>query len=413
MTRFVVLLACYSLLSPQLSAQEMPTPKDLPPTPQAIAAIDQSPAVLEARSALAAAGYNATALATGSHEWTARAVAQRRSYRDGATSNEWSVQIERGIRVGGKAALDRELGETGAAIAQARVAEARHEAARTLADLWLDWLRSDREFELLKTQVTFAQTNLATVEKRKRAGDASGLDLSVAQIDLADVLRQQSLTDTNLSKARAKLRLRFPQVPTNTVAMSEPEPPVKTEAFWRERIVSEADPIKIAEFQLRSAELQSKRASADRLPDPTVGVFTASEAFRNERVVGLSISIPLAGTYRHARAQQALLEIDVARAARNRQQQLVELEVAETHADAVGSTQRWRLSEQGANAARDSAQLMQRAYSLGEADLQSLLLVRRQALDAQRAALDARHQALRWNYRLLIDAHLIWDLAND
>jgi cobalt-zinc-cadmium efflux system outer membrane protein len=45
--------------------------------------------------------------------------------------------------------------------------------------------------------------------------------------------------------------------------------------------------------------------------------------------------------------------------------------------------------------------------------LQALLLVRRQALDASRAALEARAEALRWSYRLLIDAHLIWDLAND
>ena len=56
---------------------------------------------------------------------------------------------------------------------------------------------------------------------------------------------------------------------------------------------------------------------------------------------------------------------------------------------------------------------MQRAYALGEADLQSLLLVRRQSLDGARAALDARVEALRSNYRLLIDARLIWDLAHD
>ena len=45
--------------------------------------------------------------------------------------------------------------------------------------------------------------------------------------------------------------------------------------------------------------------------------------------------------------------------------------------------------------------------------MQSLLLVRRQSLDASRAALEARAEALRWNYRLMIDAHLIWDLARD
>ncbi|REN19571.1 TolC family protein, partial [Mycobacterium tuberculosis] len=55
--------------------------------------------------------------------------------------------------------------------------------------------------------------------------------------------------------------------------------------------------------------------------------------------------------------------------------------------------------------------LTQRAYALGEADLQSLLLARRQFLEASRSALEARADALRANYRLLVDAHLIWDLA--
>ncbi len=111
--------------------------------------------------------------------------------------------------------------------------------------------------------------------------------------------------------------------------------------------------------------------------------------------------------------RQSLQEVEVARAALERQRREVQSEVAVTYADAVGSTERWRIAEQGAETARESAGLMQRAYSLGEADLQSLLLARRQSLDASRAAVEARADALRWNYRLLIDAHLIWDLAHD
>ena len=42
-----------------------------------------------------------------------------------------------------------------------------------------------------------------------------------------------------------------------------------------------------------------------------------------------------------------------------------------------------------------------------------MLLARRQSLEASRAALDARVEALRANYRLLVDAHLIWDLSTD
>lgn len=100
-------------------------------------------------------------------------------------------------------------------------------------------------------------------------------------------------------------------------------------------------------------------------------------------------------------------------AALDRERREIDTEVAETYADAVGNTERRRLAELGAAAASNSARLTQRAYTLGEADLQSLLLVRRQSLDASRAAVKARAEALRWNCRLMIDAHLIWDFARD
>ena len=51
-----------------------------------------------------------------------------------------------------------------------------------------------------------------------------------------------------------------------------------------------------------------------------------------------------------------------------------------------------------------------RAYELGEADLQSLLLARRQAVAASTNALSAHVETLRTHLSLLIDAHKIWKL---
>ena len=412
LARLCAWLCAVTLVGP-VAAQDQPTPKDLPSTAQALAWIDKDSAVVEARRALAAAGHGAAALAAGSHEWTARANTQRRDVRNTGNSTEWSVGIERAVRIGGKAGLDKQLGDVDLAIAQARIGEARHEAARALADLWLGWLAAGRARDLLKDQLSFAEGNLAAVDKRKRAGDASMLDLNVAQTDLAEVRRQASQADTNLAKSRAKLRVRFPGAPLEAVALTDPVDPMWPEARWRERIVAEADPLKIAEEQIRKAELTASRARADRRPDPTLGVYTATEAFRKERVTGISISIPLGGSYREERLRQSLQETEVARAALDRVRQGIESEIAETYADAAGSVERWRLAERGAEAAAENARLTQRAYTLGELDLQSLLLVRRQSLEASRAAVDARAEALRWNYRLLVDAHLIWDLAHD
>jgi outer membrane protein TolC len=262
-------------------------------------------------------------------------------------------------------------------------------------------------------QLSFAESNLAAVDKRKRAGDASALDVNVARTDIGEVQRQDSLAATQLAKAQARWRVRFAGNEPAMQALSEPVELPMPEAPWRERVLADADPIKAAEAEVRQAELSADRARADRLADPTIGVYTASEAVRNERVIGVSISIPFGGGYRDQRSLQALREVDVARAVLDRQRQLIETEAAETYAEAQGSLQRWRVAEQGATVATESARLMQRAYTLGEADLQSLLLARRQSLEAQRAALDARGDALRWQHRMLIDAHLIWGLQDD
>lgn len=395
------------------AAQGMATPPDLPPTALAVAWIDKDPAVIEARRALAAAGHGAAVLAAGPHEWTANASTQRRRVGGVGSTTEWTVGVERGIRSGGKAGLDRQLGAADIDISRARVGEARQEVARALSDLWLDLQAAHGEQMLLNEQRSFAEANLAAVDKRKRAGDASALELSIAQSDLAEARRQASQAESTWAKARAKLKLRFPEAALASAALSDPTDLPWPEARWRERILAQADPVKIAKGQLRRAELAASRTRADKVADPTVGVFTSQEAFRNERVIGISLSMPFGGAAREPRLQQALQEVEVARAALDRTRQGIELQTAETYADAVGSVERWRIAERGAEAARESARLTQRAYTLGELDLQSLLLVRRQSLDALRAASEARAQALRWNYRLLIDAHLIWDLAHD
>ncbi|WP_208511402.1 TolC family protein [Variovorax paradoxus] len=406
-------IALFAWVLPAL-AESRPVPPELPPTPAARAWIEQDPAVQEARAALIAAGHGANMLAAGSYEWATRLTMQRRSYDTGGpNSKEWNAQLERPIRINGKAELDRQLGEVEKQAAQARVGEAIHEAARSLLDLWVDGLSATQTQQLFQEQLSFARQNLKAVESRKRAGDASSLDVSVATADAADVERQANAAASTLAKARATLRVRFPGAQLPAQALGEPNASLEPEAQWLQRVLDASDPLKVAQGALQKAELTASRASADRVPDPTVGVFAASESFRQERIVGVSVSIPLSGTYRHERMRQALQEVESARAAVDRQRRDLETSVAQTYADATSGMERWRIAQQGALATSESARLTQRAYSLGEADLQALLLARRQFLDASRAALEARAEALRAQYRLLVDSHLIWDLALD
>ena len=62
---------------------------------------------------------------------------------------------------------------------------------------------------------------------------------------------------------------------------------------------------------------------------------------------------------------------------------------------------------------RENGQLMQRAYTLGETDLQALLSARRQAASAAQSALTTKVAAARAYYSLLVDAHLVWDMDHE
>ena len=413
MKSWIMMTLGWALVLPLQVVAQPATPSDLPPAELARAAIEQEPSVVKARYALEAAGHAGRRIAASPYEWSVGVDGQRRRYDTGGNSNEWTARIERPIRIGGKAELDQGLGDATERIARVELAQARHEAARALADLWIDWLATIQARELAKEQLGFAESSASAVAGRRKAGDASLLDLNAAQADAAEARRQFDAVQAQEAKAILRLRSRFPSLVMEPRSLSEPVELDMEEVQWRERVLAESDTLRIMQESLKRAELTADRARADRIPDPTVGIYTASEARRSERIVGVSVSIPLGGTYRRETMQEALKQVDVTRAELERQRKEVDLAIAETINDARTALRRWRLAEQSAQMARENARLGQRGYALGEGDLQSLLLLRRQSVDAVGASLSSRIEALKARNRLLVDAHLIWGLADE
>ena len=213
--------------------------------------------------------------------------------------------------------------------------------------------------------------------------------------------------------ARARLQARFPGVGLSAGALSAPVRIKADAAYWRTRILAQSDELKIAQAQLRKAQASGARARAERLPDPTVGLYSASEIGGQERISGISISIPLPGGQRSRRADKAIHSVEAARQEVERRRRQLEAEIAASVATAEGSYLSLQIAEAGTAAMQDNAKLMQRAYTLGEVDLQALLSARRQATTATQNALAARMTALKAHYLLLIDAHLVWDLDHE
>ena len=410
-----IVLAVFMWASASIAqpVQQM-APADLPSNEIAEQLLSDDPSVVQARHALEAARHRAVGLTAGSQEWVARGTAQRRRDRgNGVDFNEWTVGLERAIRIGGKAGLDRQLGEVHQRLAEAKLGEARHEAARELLAQWLDWLAAERTRQLWTEQIGFAQDNLKAASTRRKAGDASKLEENAARADLAEVQRQLSTAANELAKARVRLQAHFPSLGLQVPPLSEPLALSGDPGAWREQILDESDELRITKEELRQTELLAARSRADRIADPTLGVHTSSERAGAERIIGVSFSMPIGGTARAAHEREALQQAEAARAAVERKQRELEAEIAANLADAAGSLERWRFADQALAAGRENTALTQRAYTLGEADLQTLFLARRQAVDAALGAAQARIDALRARYRLLVDAHLIWGLSHD
>lgn len=396
------------------TADEFPTPPDLPPTVLARQILNQDPHVMAARAEYGMSETDARHLQASTYEWSTRVAAQQRRYQAGGNSTEWSVELQRPIRLPGKAGLDKQIGASGLKMAEAGVGEATHEAARSLVSLWLDWLGATARLQLMQAQDKLAGDNLAVVEKRVRAGDAAKMDLILARADQAATRRVVADAKTAVAEAKALLGTHFPGIhPENAPALSDPAPLVGDLAQWRERIQQHSDPVRIAEARVEKARQLAARARADRLPDPTVGVYTASEAQGDERIIGLNLTVPLAGNHRTFQADKARQAVAVAEQELESERRELLAAVESGYTAAQGRYASWMAAEDAAREIRTGSELTVKAYALGEADLQTVLQARRQRLESEEAALDARVAALKANYLLLVDGHYLWDLAHE
>lgn len=397
------------------SAQAAPWPETPGWLPTLIARplLEQDPSVAAARAGLEVARQEAGILESSPYEWTAKLSSQRRTVREGPVYQEWYAGIERALRLPGKAAADRDLGKATMEEAEARYGDALHAAARELLSLWLEWLSAERGRELASANRQSAQANLKEVAKRVRAGDTSKLDASLAHADLAEQQRVENDDQTQVAVAWGRLHARFPSIDRQFRVLPTPVPLKENRAFWRARILSESDELKTAQAQWQGAQARAERARADKLPDPTVGVYSASEIGGRERISGLTVSMPIPGGQRDRRSAKALHSVEVLRQQVELTKRQLEAAIASAVARAEGAYASLQLAETGASAMQDNTRLVQRAYALGEADLQALLSARRQATAATQNALTARVEALKSYYLLLIDAHLVWDLQHE
>lgn len=395
-------------------AEEINRP-DLPPPAQVESALGNHLLVLNAASQLKMEQANQRKWNSGNYEFNLRAGTGQRNIVDtGQDLKEWDIALERPLRLFNKVGIDEDIGAASVARAEFALGDARHEAARTLLQLWFAWQREQAQVALWQQQVDILKQQAQMAEKRVKAGDAPKLELNQAQAAVAQAGVSWHQAQLRAQLAGNDLKRQFPsiQLPGDL----KPDTPQAIEndlSFWKSRVLEHNHELGMAQEQNHVHQLLAQRSRADKLPDPTVGVRYSNEFGGNEKVTGVYISVPFSFGQRSATAegvaQQAAIAADQEAFVKRR----LESDIYAIYTQAVNSYSTWQQAHDAAQAMRSNAELVAKAYSLGESSLLESLSSRRFSLESSLAENLAQLDANEARYRLLLDAHQLWPLDNE
>ncbi len=383
---------------------------DLPPHQQVDAALNQHLFVRNAQTGIKIEQLNQRRLQNGVYEFNLKAgMAQRRINQSNQSMNEWDISLERPFRLPNKSQIDARIGEQGVSRAQLALGDARHEAGRNLLHFWFNWQREQMQVTQWQQQLDILQQQETLTEKRFKAGDAPKMELN--QAHEANLQASVSLKQAQLrvELASADLQRQFPLIHTSElITVTLPVAVVRSLSFWKAKILEDNHELALAQAELVYQQQIAERLRADQMPDPTLGLRFSNEMSGNEKVAGIFLSIPLSSGVRSAHAEQAELQVELARQRAEALGQKLEGDIFAVYTQAVSSFQSWQQAQQTADNFGKHAELVTRAYTLGESSLSETLNARRLALEAALTAGIARLEANESRYRLLLDAHLLW-----
>ncbi len=400
---------CAALTMATAQAGELLAP-DLPPPTQIDRSLDDNLMMLNALNGLRIEQANQRKWNSGSHEFNLRGgAAQRHIINSGQRLKEWDVALERALRLPNKVSIDSDIGEASVARAEFAVGDAHHEAGRLLLRLWFAWEREQLQVMLWQQQVASYAQQAEMVDKRVKAGDAPRLELNLAQAAQSQAQVSQQQAGLRAQMAANELQRQFPAIVLpEQVATPQPQPINDSYAVWQQRILADNHELGMAQAQAQVQKLLAQRGRAEEIPDPTIGMRYSSEMGGNERVAGVFLSVPLSFGQRAANAQVAEHQANMATDQAEFVKRRLQTDALAVYQQAVRSYTTWQQAHEASQAINANAEMMVKAYRLGESSLSESLSANRLAQDSTLSENLALLDANEARYRLELDAHLMW-----
>lgn len=420
LSALLMALCCtHPALAAQAQADELP-PEDL--VRQHILA---RPEVRASASALQADQAEADRLKAGPHEFTVRLTGQQRRSSDTLSDGlidrrhyaETQLVLERTLRASNKARQDNIVGEAGLRLAQVRRADAIHEASRQLLRAWIDWLRERATVSLWQEQEK-DQTELARhAERRVKAGDAARTEWRLQEASAAQTHANLISAQAREATAKAILDTQYPGLTAAAhIELARPHErdfPAEAGTDVTQRLTERSHEWRMARLHAELIGARAARISQERSADPTVGIYAASERGGAERVLGISLSMPLAGEARSASERQAVAQRTEAEQQADAIRQKVLTEASTAWLTAQSALTAWQSQEQARQRHEQVFKTVVRAWELGEYSHSEVLMARRQFMEAALAEINARADARHAALRLKLDLHDTWEFDDE
>jgi cobalt-zinc-cadmium efflux system outer membrane protein len=312
---------------------------------------------------------------------------------DGSRPFAGTATLSWPIEIGGKRGTRRD-----AASAELREAQSTFDLERrrllTLALLkHAEALRAEEALRIARARKENAERVLASALKRRQAGSVPQLDVSLATLQLGRDAASASTAEGHRDAALLELSALLGLASGKPAQVSGPLVPEGTppplEVLLKQ--VERSAPVRAAEARLRAAEARMARERSAGAPTLSLLAQYERDDGANIGTLGVALPLPilnanaLGKATSSAEARAARAEYDAVRAA-------TEGELRELYARYEATRKaRDSLLPTGA-AVKEAVALAARSYELGESDLASVLLVHREALEAEQALLEIEHQ---------------------
>ncbi len=377
-----------------------------------------SPLMQAARSKKDAGTARAKVIDSGAAEFTLRSTSQhRRDVAAGTRLRESIVSIERPVRFWGKRSIDADLATQTQAFADIEYADAMHEGARELMRFWFAYLRALADQKNAVTTFDLAAKMQHLTQVQLKHGEISQLDSELANAEFERNAAARALADAQLASSASAFTRRYigmalpTQLPKGFSIDASGSLPTLNEpmAVMRQEFLIKNHELNMMRVDAQRLRLAADRALRDRLPDPTLGVFSGRERAGAETISGVMFSMPFPGASRFHHATALVADAQVASD---------KVQLAEQQLGAMFDSMwiQFQHKRKAADSLKSAAQRQSlaaeksvKAYTLGEGSLSDVLWIARMASDNLNAAERMQLEVVELLALIHLDLHQIWD----